>query len=61
VTSVLLGAAAATNLQQVYTPRVCPGCTEFKKMTHEFEKDVITAVSVGNPDTVDEDRKNGEK
>jgi len=28
-------------LQQAYAPRDCPGCLEFKKLTHEFEKNVI--------------------
>jgi hypothetical protein len=29
------------NAQQVYAPRTCGSCAEFKKLTHEFEKDVI--------------------
>jgi len=49
VATVLIGAVAATNLQQVYAPRGCSGCIEFKKLTHEFEKNVIRAF--GNPDT----------
>ena len=53
VASVLLGTVAVTNLQQVYAPRECPGCTQFKKLTHEFEKSVIQAV--GNPDTTPAD------
>ena len=28
-------------------PRTCAGCTEFKKLTHEFEKNVINAM--GDP------------
>ena len=51
--SVLLGAVAATNLQQVYAPRDCPGCAQFKKLTREFEKAVIRAL--GNPDTTPAD------
>jgi hypothetical protein len=31
----------ALNAQQVYAPRSCAGCVEFKKLTHEFEKNVI--------------------
>ena len=38
VATALLGAVAATSLQQVYAPRQCAGCTAFKKLTHEFEK-----------------------
>ena len=53
VASVLLGTVAATNLQQVYAPRGCNGCIEFKKLTHEFENSVIQAI--GNPDTTPAD------
>ena len=28
------------SIQQVYAPRGCDGCIEFKKLTHEFEKGV---------------------
>jgi hypothetical protein len=34
--------------QQIYPPRDCAGCSEFKKLTTEFEKDVINAASI-NP------------
>ena len=44
VASVLI---CATNLQQVYAPRDCAGCAKFKKLTHEFEKNVINAI--GDP------------
>ena len=33
--------------QQAYAPRDCPSCGEFKKLTHELEKNVIGLV--GNP------------
>jgi hypothetical protein len=34
--------------QQIYAPRGCSGCvSDFKKLTHEFEKDVINAI--GDP------------
>ena len=36
--------------QQVYAPRGCNGCAEFKKLTDEFEKNVIDAASVSPPD-----------
>ena len=36
--------------QQVFAPRGCEGCSEFKKLTHEFEKDVIDAASVNPPE-----------
>jgi hypothetical protein len=50
--SVLMGTIAATNLQQVYAPRGCNGCTEFKKLTHEFEKGVIAAIE--DPENIPE-------
>ena len=31
------------SVQQVSAPRTCAGCIAFKKLTHEFEKDVIQA------------------
>ena len=52
VATALLGAVAATSLQQVYAPRQCAGCTAFKKLTHEFEKDVIDAARTGDPNTI---------
>ena len=30
----------------------CPGCAAFKKLTHEFEKDVIEAASTGDPSII---------
>ena len=36
--------------QQVYAPRDCGGCAEFKKLTTEFEKDVLNAID--NPDEI---------
>ncbi len=39
--------------QQVFAPRDCPGCSEFKKLTDEFEKDVLSQVTEGqDPDTI---------
>ena len=50
VATALLGAVAATSLQQVYAPRQCAGCTAFKKLTHEFEKKCDRmATSTGDP------------
>jgi hypothetical protein len=42
--SVLIGTVV---INQVYAPRTCGSCTEFKKLTHEFEKNVIK--SIGDP------------
>jgi hypothetical protein len=35
--------------QQVWAPRTCAGCLQFKKLTHEFEKNVIEAATIGDP------------
>jgi len=35
------------NIQQVSAPRGCGSCLEFKKLTHEYEKNVINAI--GDP------------
>ncbi|MGA7977059.1 MAG: hypothetical protein WB975_07480 [Nitrososphaeraceae archaeon] len=37
------------SIQQVSAPRTCAGCIAFKKLTHEFEKDVIDAANSGDP------------
>jgi hypothetical protein len=39
--------------QQIYAPRTCGQCSEFKKLTHEFEKDVSDA-AIGNPELIPE-------
>jgi hypothetical protein len=41
-----------TNIQQVSAPRNCGGCAVFKKLTHEFEKNVINAATSGDPNTI---------
>jgi hypothetical protein len=40
------------NIQQVSAPRMCGGCIELKKLTHEFEKAVIDAATSGDPKTI---------
>ena len=35
---------------QIYAPRDCGGCATFKKLTNEFEKNVIDAASSQPPD-----------
>lgn len=40
----------AMSTQQIYAPRSCAGCSEFKKLTTQFEKDVIDAASVSPPE-----------
>ena len=47
--SVLIGTIA---VNQVYAPRGCSGCTEFKKLTHRFEKGVIAALE--DPENIPE-------
>ena len=36
--------------KQIYAPRDCGQCTEFKKLTSQFEKDVIDAALQQPPD-----------
>ena len=47
----LVGIVTSLGNHQIYAPRQCAGCTEFKKLTHEFEKDVLDA-SIGNPELI---------
>ncbi len=39
-------------IQQASAPRECGGCTAFKKLTHEFEKVVIAAATLGDPNSI---------
>jgi hypothetical protein len=48
-----IGALTIQYQQQVWAPRVCPGCLEFKKLTHEFEKAVIDAAVI-DPNSIPE-------
>ena len=43
LTVVAIIGMVTVNIQQVSAPRGCGGCTAFKNLTHEFEKDVIDA------------------
>ena len=45
LTVVTIIGMVTVNIQQVSAPRDCAGCTAFKKLTHEFEKDVIDAAT----------------
>jgi hypothetical protein len=48
LTVVTVISMVTVNIQQVSAPRGCNGCTAFKKLTHEFEKDVIDAATIGD-------------
>jgi hypothetical protein len=39
-------------LQQAAAPRDCAGCKAFKKLILEFEKNVIDAATIGDPDLI---------
>jgi hypothetical protein len=52
VASVLIGAVAATNLQQVYAPPDVNDYVIWRKTTHEFEKNVINIIGDPNEDPV---------
>ena len=48
LTVVTIIGMVTVNIQQVSAPRTCAGCIAFKKLTHEFEKDVIEAATTGD-------------
>ena len=48
LTVVTIIGMVTVNIQQVSAPRRCGGCIAFKKLTHEFEKDVIEAATTGD-------------
>jgi hypothetical protein len=37
--------------QQVFAPRTCAGCVQFKKLTDEFESNVLNAY-LGSPEEI---------
>ena len=47
----LVGMVTSINSHQIYAPRSCAGCAEFKKLTHEFEKEVLDA-TIGDPNII---------
>ena len=49
LTAVAIIGLVIVNIQQVSAPRQCAGCVEFKKLTHELEKNVIRAATIGDP------------
>ena len=51
IVTAIVGTLTVT-MQQASAPRSCAGCIAFKKLTHEFEKNVIEAATVGNSDTI---------
>ena len=44
----IIGMVTASVRTSVSAPRNCGGCIAFKKLTHEFEKDVIEAATTGD-------------
>ena len=50
--AIALIGIVAVNTRQVSAPRDCAGCIPFKKLTHEFEKNVIEAATVGDPNII---------
>ena len=51
VVSVTIVGMVSISTQQVYAPRNGGGCSEFKKLTSQFEKDVLDA-AVGDPNII---------
>jgi hypothetical protein len=50
-TLTIMATVTTISSQQVFAPRQCGGCAEFKKLTNQFEKDVLDA-AVDNPDSI---------
>ena len=48
--SVTIVTIVTMNAQQVYAHRDCPGCSEFKKLTTQFEKAVLDVGAQNPPD-----------
>ena len=52
LTAIAVVGMVTISMQQASAPRECGGCTAFKKLTHEFEKNVIEAATIGDPTTI---------
>ncbi len=52
LTVIAVTGMVTVNIQQVSAPRDCGGCVVFKKLTHEFEKNVIDAAMNKDPHTI---------
>jgi len=50
VTVTIIGMVTTISTQQVYAPRGCGGCSEFQKLTDEFENKVLNTA----PDSPEE-------
>ena len=48
VTAAVVIGMVTVSIQQVYAPRGCGSCVQFKKLTHEFEKNVIKTIKDSN-------------
>jgi len=48
VTAAVVIGMITVSIQQVYAPRDCGSCVQFKKLTHELEKNVIET-TIGDP------------
>ena len=49
--AIIIG-MVTVNIQQVSAPRGCGSCVQFKKLTHEFEKNVIEGATNGDPNLI---------
>ena len=48
VTAAVIIGMVTVGIQQVHAVRDCGSCVQFKKLTHEFEKNVINAIGGPN-------------
>ena len=51
-TLTIIGMVTSIGTHQIYAPRDCGACGEFKKLTNEFERDVINAATIGDPNII---------
>lgn len=52
IIAIMIVGLVTDSVQQVFAPRTCGSCVQFKKLTHEFEKTVIDAATNGDPNTI---------
>ena len=50
-TTLTIIGMVSVSTQQVFAPRDCGGCSAFKKLTNQFEKDVLNA-ALGSPEEI---------
>jgi hypothetical protein len=52
LTTMVIVGMVTISIQQASAPRNCGACVQFKRLTHEFEKNVIEAATIGDPNQI---------